>query len=154
MSRSWSRLTSGRSSTPRTTLKMAALAPMPRARVKTTVKVRPLARIRERSANLRSVIRLIVVQRRRRNSRLSFHYYIEPAGPLSTVAREKSEAGRHYHVRIRPTRSITSGARAFHATGLGGRVPVMMSRFAKEFGEAVLKIGQRQACRGAQAGHN
>jgi hypothetical protein len=101
---------------------------------------------------LRSVIRLIVVQRRRRNSRLSFHYYIEPAGPLSTVAPEKSEAGTTLS-RQNPSHEVqTSGARAFHATGLGGRVPVMMSRFAKEFGEAALKIGQRQACRGAQAG--
>src|SRR5438093_13129313 len=60
MRRSWSRLTSGLSSTPRTTLKMAALAPIPRASVKTTVNVRPLARASERSANLRSVMRFVV----------------------------------------------------------------------------------------------
>jgi hypothetical protein len=41
-------LTSGRSSTPRTTLKIAALAPMPSASVTTTVAARPLARRRER----------------------------------------------------------------------------------------------------------
>src|SRR5260221_9877550 len=56
MRRSWSRLTSGRRSTPRTTLKMAALAPMPSASVSTTVKVSPLALTSERNANLRSVI--------------------------------------------------------------------------------------------------
>src|SRR5579885_3134988 len=54
MRRSSSRLTSGRRSTPRTTLKMAALAPMPRARVRTTVIARPLLRQRERTASLRS----------------------------------------------------------------------------------------------------
>jgi hypothetical protein len=41
-------LTSGRSSTPRTTLKMAALAPMPSASVMTTVTAMPFARSSER----------------------------------------------------------------------------------------------------------
>src|SRR5579884_1413752 len=54
MSRFSSRLTSGRSSTPRTRLKIAALPPMPRARVSTTVMVRPLARPSDRAANFRS----------------------------------------------------------------------------------------------------
>src|SRR6185436_3987008 len=52
---SWSRFTSALIRTPRTTLKMAALAPIPRARVTTTVSARPLARNSERRANLRSV---------------------------------------------------------------------------------------------------
>src|SRR5271156_3085257 len=46
MRRFSSRLTSGRRRTPRTTLKMAALAPMPRARVRMTVMARPLVRAR------------------------------------------------------------------------------------------------------------
>src|SRR6266446_3753995 len=54
MSRPSSRLTSGRSSTPLTTLKIAAFAPMPSARVKTTVIERPFARASERNANFRS----------------------------------------------------------------------------------------------------
>src|SRR5579872_1473865 len=51
MSRSSSRLTSGLSRTPRTKLKIAALAPMPSAIVKITVSVRPLVRMSERIAN-------------------------------------------------------------------------------------------------------
>jgi hypothetical protein len=47
-----SRLTSGRSRTPRTRLNIAALAPMPRASVRITVMVRPLARARERAPNV------------------------------------------------------------------------------------------------------
>src|ERR1041384_649810 len=54
MSRSSSRLASGRSSTPRTTLKMAALAPMPRASVTATVIQRARARAKERTAILKS----------------------------------------------------------------------------------------------------
>src|SRR5215469_11177934 len=46
-----SRLTSGRNNTPRTRVKMAAFAPMPSAKVKTTVMVRPLVRASERIAN-------------------------------------------------------------------------------------------------------
>jgi hypothetical protein len=49
--RSSSRLTSGRSSTPRTTLNTAAFAPMPRPSVTMTVAARPLARNSERTAN-------------------------------------------------------------------------------------------------------
>src|SRR5687768_9744416 len=59
MSRFSSRLTSGRNRTPRTTLKMAALAPIPKASVTTTVIARPLTRPSERSANLKSVMKLI-----------------------------------------------------------------------------------------------
>src|SRR5579871_621146 len=51
MRRSSSRLTSGRKSTPRIRLKTAAFAPMPSARVATTLKARPLLRHRERAAN-------------------------------------------------------------------------------------------------------
>src|SRR6185295_6577019 len=61
MSRLSSRLTSGRMRTPRTTLKIDALAPIPRASGRTTVADSPLARLRERSANLRSCRRVIVV---------------------------------------------------------------------------------------------
>src|SRR5271169_2050496 len=57
MRRFSSRLTRGRRSTPRTTLKMAALAPMPRARVRMTVMARPLVRARERRATFRSRMR-------------------------------------------------------------------------------------------------
>src|SRR5262245_45408908 len=55
MRRSSSRLARGLSSTPRTTLKMAALAPIPRASVVTTVSASPLARSRDRNAYFRSV---------------------------------------------------------------------------------------------------
>src|SRR5882724_10918249 len=54
MRRFSSALTSGRRSTPRTKLKMAALAPMPNASVSTTVIASPLVRPSERSATLRS----------------------------------------------------------------------------------------------------
>src|SRR5579859_7320858 len=49
-----SRLTSGRSRTPRTRLNMAALAPIPSASVRTTARDRPLARPSDRAAALRS----------------------------------------------------------------------------------------------------
>src|SRR5271154_2707527 len=54
MRRFSSRFTSGRRRTPRTTLKMAALAPIPSARVRTTVMARPLVWARERRATFRS----------------------------------------------------------------------------------------------------
>src|ERR1700682_912315 len=54
MRRFSSRLTSGRRSTPRTRVKIAALAPMPSASVSTTVMASPLLRPRERSATLKS----------------------------------------------------------------------------------------------------
>src|SRR5580658_10142023 len=54
MRRFSSRLTSGRRSTPRTTLKIAALAPMPSASVRITVIARPLVCARERRATFRS----------------------------------------------------------------------------------------------------
>src|SRR5882724_7480277 len=54
MRRFSSRLTSGRSRTPRTRLKMAALAPMPSASVATTVMVSPFVRANERAANFTS----------------------------------------------------------------------------------------------------
>src|SRR5260370_24166644 len=54
MRRFSSRLTSGRRSTPRTRVKMAALAPMPSASVSATVMARPLVRASERSATLKS----------------------------------------------------------------------------------------------------
>src|SRR5262245_49296027 len=44
---------------------MAALAPMPRASVRATVSASHFARMRERRANLRSVIKLMIVRRRR-----------------------------------------------------------------------------------------
>src|SRR5260221_6676932 len=53
--RSSSLLTSGRSSTPRTTLKIAALAPMPSASVTTTVSASPLTRASDRKAKRKSV---------------------------------------------------------------------------------------------------
>ena len=53
-SRLSSRLTSGLRRTPRTTLKIDALAPMPSASVRMTVADSPLARASERRANLRS----------------------------------------------------------------------------------------------------
>src|SRR5262245_39898480 len=61
MSRSWSRLTSGFNSTLRTTLKIAALAPMPSASVTTTVKARPLTRVRDRKAMRKSAMRFMIV---------------------------------------------------------------------------------------------
>src|SRR5690348_5461680 len=54
MSRSSSRFTSGRSSTPRTSVKMAAFAPMPSASVSTTVIARPFARASDRKAIFKS----------------------------------------------------------------------------------------------------
>src|SRR3954451_25269351 len=60
LGRSSSRLTSGRRSTPRTTLKMAALAPIPSASVTTTVSDRPFARRSDRNATFRSVMKLMV----------------------------------------------------------------------------------------------
>ena len=54
MSRFSSRLTSGLSSTPRTSVKMAALAPMPSASVRVTMVASPLLRISEWNATLRS----------------------------------------------------------------------------------------------------
>src|SRR5262245_16670840 len=59
MSRDSSRLTSGRRSTPWTTLNIAALAPMPSARVTMTVSASPLARVNDRNANFKSVTKLI-----------------------------------------------------------------------------------------------
>jgi hypothetical protein len=52
--RSSSRFASGRSSTPRITLKMAAFAPMPRARVMATVNHNARARAKERMATFKS----------------------------------------------------------------------------------------------------
>src|SRR5580693_1515966 len=49
-----SRLTSGRSNTPRTSVKIAAFAPIPSARVSITVTVSPVVRVSERTANFRS----------------------------------------------------------------------------------------------------
>src|SRR5476649_2110551 len=63
MRRSSSLLTSGRSRTPRTRVKIAALAPMPRARVRMTVVASPLTRASDRAANLKSVMRLISTSR-------------------------------------------------------------------------------------------
>src|SRR5256884_4589703 len=57
MSRSSSRLTSGRRSTPRTRVKIAALAPMPRARVSTTVITSP--RSEEHTSELQSRLHLV-----------------------------------------------------------------------------------------------
>src|SRR2546423_972895 len=54
MSRFSSRLTRGRSSTPRTRLNITALAPIPRASVSTTVAVSAFARARERAATFSS----------------------------------------------------------------------------------------------------
>src|SRR5260370_35768223 len=54
MSRLPSRLTSGLSSTPRTSVKMAALAPMPSASVRITRAASPLLRINDWNATLRS----------------------------------------------------------------------------------------------------
>ena len=54
MSRFSSRLTSGLSSTPRTSVKMAALAPMPSASVRITMVASPLLRISEWNATFRS----------------------------------------------------------------------------------------------------
>src|SRR5580658_8916954 len=54
MRRSSSRFTSGRSSTPRTSVKIAAFAPMPSARVSTTVIVSPLERPNDRRAIFKS----------------------------------------------------------------------------------------------------
>src|SRR4051812_13430618 len=67
MRRSSSRLASGRRRTPRTTLKMAALAPMPRASVRMTVMVSPLVRERERTANFRSCQKVIGIPHRIRH---------------------------------------------------------------------------------------
>ena len=77
MSRSSSRLTSGRRRTPRTTLKMAALAPMPSARVTITVIARPLTLASDRRAKRISVRKLIntplrVRVQRNRSSRPAF----------------------------------------------------------------------------------
>src|SRR5579872_6330300 len=55
-----SRLARGRSRTPRTTLKMAAFAPMPRASVTTTMTVSPLVRIKERNANFKSCQQVMI----------------------------------------------------------------------------------------------
>jgi hypothetical protein len=52
-------VTNGRRRTPRTRVKMAALPPMPSARVRMTVKLSPLARTSERNANLISLRKLI-----------------------------------------------------------------------------------------------
>src|SRR4051794_18942171 len=60
MRRFSSRLASGFSSTPRTTLKMAALAPIPSASVRITVIASPLTRDRDRSAKRRSVMSVIL----------------------------------------------------------------------------------------------
>src|SRR4029077_5545222 len=65
ISRSSPRLTSGRSSTPRTSVKIAALAPIPSASVSTTVMASPLVRASERRATLSSCTNksgLIMVQ--------------------------------------------------------------------------------------------
>src|SRR3972149_5455698 len=50
---------SGRRRTPRTTLKIAALAPIPSARVRTTVMASPLTLAKDRNANWRSVMMLM-----------------------------------------------------------------------------------------------
>src|SRR5271170_73598 len=57
MRRFSSRFTSGRRRTPRTTLKMAAFAPIPRARMRTTVMARPLVWARERRSRLNIGVR-------------------------------------------------------------------------------------------------
>src|SRR5277367_2758870 len=59
--RSSPRLTSGLSSTPRTSVKMAALAPMPSASVRMTIAARPLVRLSEWNATRKSRRNDIVV---------------------------------------------------------------------------------------------
>src|SRR5687767_5119666 len=63
MRRSSSRFTSGRSRTPDTTLKIAALAPIPSASVATTVIARPLTLESDRSAKRKSASRLMRTNR-------------------------------------------------------------------------------------------
>src|SRR6267142_3045771 len=63
MRRSSSLLTSGRRRTPRTRLKIAALAPMPSASVSTTVIARPLLRASERAANFTSFTKVRMASR-------------------------------------------------------------------------------------------
>ena len=58
-SRSSSLLTSGRSRTPRTTLEMAALAPIPSASVTMTVIASPFTLSSDRTANRKSVMKVI-----------------------------------------------------------------------------------------------
>src|SRR5918993_2516450 len=84
MSRSASRLTSGLSSTPRTTLKIAALAPIPNASVRTTVIARPLARASDRRAKRRSVIQLIVLVTGRLTPPAPFQTVVERPAAIST----------------------------------------------------------------------
>ena len=63
-----SRFTSGRSKTPRTTLKMAAFTPIPRASVNATVVETPGFRTSERNATLISLSNPAYVPERGRNS--------------------------------------------------------------------------------------
>ena len=76
----------GRRSTPRTTLKMAALAPMPSASVRTTVRASPLTRPRDRSAKRRSVMKLIslslLVERDPFRSTSAAGYFLRKASRL------------------------------------------------------------------------
>src|SRR5215831_14633196 len=100
-----SRLTRGRRSTPRTRLKMAALAPMPSANVTITVKASPLARPSERRANFISRRKVIGSLARladlRRFQYKTWSYYI-PGGAGDLVAysprafRYQAQAERPY----------------------------------------------------------
>src|SRR6478736_4015466 len=65
---------------------MAALAPMPSASVTMTVSARPGARVKERRANLKSVIRLMARRPPRQSGRPSFHFLVERERPFSTPA--------------------------------------------------------------------
>src|SRR5215510_128461 len=118
MSRSASRLTSGLSSTPRTTLKIAALAPIPSASVRTTVMVNPLARASDRRAKRRSVIQLMLVAGAR-------------DGPTHSLSDNSRTTRRDLDNRSDSRKRLQSGFRLSPAQGL----PVAVGPLVSEIGQ-------------------
>src|SRR5438445_10080317 len=80
-------------------LKMAALAPMPRASVRTTVTARPLTRVSERNVNFRSVIIRICPELGRQRNILAKHW--TRAAVISLLKHDARAVADHLGVRKR-----------------------------------------------------
>ncbi len=124
--RSSSRLTSGRRSTPRTTLKIAALAPMPSASVTTTVAARPLARRSERRANRMSRPRAAASSSQRGRQTLRIDSRVSVTLPNSFRAARRAEAGSS----PRSMRSLTLRARWLRISSSSSSSPGFMLSLA------------------------
>src|SRR5271156_89591 len=124
MSRFSSRLTSGLSSTPRTSVKMAAFAPIPSASVRITMVASPLLRISEWNATLRS----------RKNDM----FIVPSAEFISTkLANSKTHIGNHL---------------LWVASLDDGRFRQLMSKFGHRLGNQILRHDFSFSCNGLRVG--